>query len=179
MAKTKNILSIIAFILSFVMVMITMPQTTIHKEMAKGIPTIEEYTILQEEALEYAKTLNFDKKDNDEDDNDGIKVSAEIKDDFIIITTSKEYRCKVRATYPIIKTADGAFKIDYDKGLYESIPKVSFGWLLLIWIMVHLLFKQGIYYILYFIVWSCMKIKEKIKEKIIIKKQKKDSKQKK
>lgn len=171
MDKTKNILSIIALVLSAVMVMLTMSQTTILKEMAKGIPTIEEYTILQEKTLEYAKTLNFDKKDND---NDRIKVSAEIKDDFIIITTIKEYRCKVKATYPITKKSNGEFKIDYDKGLYESSSRVNFGLLLLIWFMVQLLFKQGIYFTLYFVVWSCIKVKEKIKEKIIIKKQKKD-----
>jgi len=157
MEKIKKVLSIISIIISFVLLLGTIPKTTMYKEIMKGQPTVEEYAMLREEILNYTKTLEDDKNDET-----GIIINTEIKDNNISITAVKEYRCRIKATYPITKTGEGIFKINYKEVFYKCTPQNDIVLLCLILIIMQLIYRIGTYYVLYFIVWGLKKIREKI-----------------
>lgn len=157
MEKIKKVLSIISIIISLVLLLVTVPKTTIYKEIMKGQPTVEEYEMLREEILNYTKTL-----EDDENDETGIIIKTEIKDKNINITAVKEYRCKIKATYPITKTGEGIFEINYKEGFYKCSSQNDTVLLGLILIIAQLTYRFVTYYILYFVVWCFKKIREKI-----------------
>lgn len=170
----KTIISIIAIAVAFVTTVFITSQSPRGTEINKGYPKTEEYFVLQEKALNYAETLEINQNDKD-------KILVELKDDYIVVTVIRPYRCQMEATYPIIKASDGKFQIDYEKGIYESKSIFCLSCITLFFQSLSVCFLTNALteWILYFIVFGAIKIKNKLKEKIKAKKQFKKTKTKK